>query len=99
VVPDAPSSVKDALSGGVVYLFGRNMETVYVYKGTVRGPTFRDVVFPPVPIASSLTVGAPKTAGFAGDYVFAIALIRRDTKNFVRTDGLPVENSNIFTIR
>jgi len=98
LVSDAESSVSDALASGTVYLFGENMKSVYIYTGSVHGPTFSNVAFPPFPIAGSLTILAPSAAGFAGDYVFATAFIRRDTKQFVRTD-LPVENSNLFTIQ
>jgi hypothetical protein len=38
------------------------------------------------------------SSSYKGDYVFASAFIRQDTRNFVRTDGKPVENSNLFTI-
>jgi len=98
LVSEAESSVSDALASGTVYLFGENMKSVYIYTGSVHGPTFSNVAFPPVPTAASLTILAPSAAGFAGDYVFATAFIRRDTQQFVRTD-LPVENSNLFKIQ
>ena len=98
VTSDAPSSVADALAGGTVYLFGRNMTSVYVFTGSVGQPTFSGVAFPPVPISGTVAVTTPAASSFAGDYVFATAFIRRDTGGFVRTDGLPVENSNLFTI-
>ncbi len=99
VVSDAPSTVQDALNGSTVYLFGPNMSSVYVFAGTVGDPTFSNVAFPPVPTSGSLNISAPSAPGFAGDYVFATAFIRRDTDGFVRTDGMPVENSDLFTIR
>lgn len=98
VIQDAPSSVKDALRGGTVYLFGRNMKQVYVYRGAVKGPAFSKASFPPVAYTGSFKIAAPTASSFAGNYVFAAAFIRRDTKGFVRTDGLPVENSNMFVI-
>jgi hypothetical protein len=71
------------------------METMYQYEGTVREPTWRDVSFPPVVISGSIAVGIPE---FPGDFVIATAFIRRSNGRFVRDDGLPVENSNGFTI-
>jgi len=96
-VVDAPSSLNDALGGGVVYLFGENMKSVYVYEGSVHEPTYGNVAFPLVATAGSLSVVVPASAGYAGDYVFATAFIRHGAGSFIRDDGLPVENSNMVT--
>jgi outer membrane protein assembly factor BamB len=98
LVSDAPSTVSDALGGGTVYLFGRTM-VPYLYTGTVREPTFRNIPFPPIPTSGSVSIPVPAVSGLAGNYVFATAFIRRDTGVFVRADGLPVENSNLFLIQ
>ena len=96
-VADAGSSVSDALAGGTVYLFGKNMKSVYLYTGKIKEPTFSNAAFPPVHTTGSIGVRAPKGASFAGNYVFATAFIYKGD-GFVRTD-LPVENSNLFTIQ
>lgn len=98
LISDAPSTVGDALGGGTVYLFGRNM-VPYLYTGTVREPTFRNLSFPPIPTSASVSIPVPALPGLAGNYLFATAFIRRDTGAFVRADGLPVENSNGFLIQ
>ena len=96
---DAPSSVADTLSGGAVYLFGRGMRSVYLYTGRLREPTWSFVSFPPAATSGSVRVTAPASALFAGDYVFATAFMYSGVGLFIRDDGLPVENSNIFTIQ
>ena len=98
-VIDAPSSVKDALAGGIVYLAGAKLKSVYVYRGKVKEPTWSNVSFPPVKTAGSFTIRTPNNPAIAGDYVFATAFIKADGRGFVRDDGLPVENSNLFSIR
>jgi hypothetical protein len=98
-VQGGPSSVSDALGGGAVYLYGPGMKSVYRYKGKVGKPTYSNVAFPPVATAGSIDITTPTSSSLKGDYLFATAFIRRDTKTFVRTDGKPVENSNLFTIR
>jgi len=94
-VVDAPSSVSEALGGGVVYLFGKNMKSVYVYEGKLQEPTYSNAAFPPVHLSNSLPVPVPAGASYAGDYVFATAFLRHGAGGFIRTDGLPVENSNL----
>jgi len=96
-VSDVPSTVEQALAGGRVYLFGAGMSSVYIYNGSVGAPTFSGVKLPSPPVTGSLPVTAPVSPGYAGNYVFATAFIRRDNGRFVRTD-LPVENSNSFTL-
>ena len=98
-VSDTPSNVSDALGGGTVYLFGAGMKNVYVYNGSLKEPTFSNAAFPPVAVSDSLQIKAPGGEGFDGEYVFATVFIRCDTGKFVRTDGLPVENSNPFRIQ
>lgn len=98
VVGDAPSTVGDALGGGTVYLFGPRM-VPYRYTGAVQGPTFSSLSFPPLPTSGSVSIRVPAVAGLKGNYVFAAAFIRHGAGSFVRTDGLPVENSNIFVIQ
>jgi hypothetical protein len=101
-VIDAPSSVDDVLQGGgAVYLFENGMKSYYRYRGTVRKPTYAGVAFPPLLPFGSLHVIAPPTPGAVGDYVFAAAFYyskKSGRSGPVRTDGLPVENSNLFTI-
>ena len=99
VVSDDPSSVKDALSGGAVYLYGPGMKSIYRYKGRVGQPTYSNIAFPPVATTRVINITTPGSSSVIGDYVFATAFIRRDTRGFVRDDGKPVENSNLFTIR
>jgi hypothetical protein len=98
-VIDAPSSVTDCLSGGTVYLYGRGMKSAYRYTGTVKEPTWRNVVFPPAPILGAFRIVSPSSPAYTGDYIFATAFIHHGTGRFVRDDGMPVENSNLFTIR
>jgi hypothetical protein len=74
------------------------MKEIYRYEGSVKGPTYEDVSFPPVALAGSKAIAVPDNPALAGDWVFATAFIRRDTHDYVRTDGKPVENSNIFSI-
>ncbi len=94
-VTDAPSSVADVLAGGgEIYLAADRMSSWYRYVGRVREPTFSGVSFPPVAMSGSITKTSPTRSGFSGDWVFATAFIRLDTGGFVRTDGMPVENSN-----
>jgi outer membrane protein assembly factor BamB len=98
-VIDAPSSVADALGGGMVFLAADRMREWYQYQGSVKEPTWSSVAFPPVPMSGSTSLPVPTNLGLAGDWIFATAFVRRDTGGFVRTDGLPVENSNAFTIQ
>jgi outer membrane protein assembly factor BamB len=97
-VINGPSSVSDALTGGTVYLYGRNMQSAYIYTGIVREPTFSGVAFPPVSTTGSLTINVPICSHYVGDYVFATALVRCDTHQYVRDDGLPVENSGLVKV-
>lgn len=99
VVSDAPSSVSDALAGGSVYLWGPGMRSFYQYEGLLQGPAFSNVSFPPASTSGSMNISVPADAVFAGDYAFATAFIWRDTGRFVREDGLPMENSPLFTVR
>jgi len=94
-----PSSVSDALAGGAVYLYGPDMKGVYQYNGKVGEPSLSNVAFPPAPTFGTLMLKIPTGSAYRGDYVFATAFIRRTTRTFVRADGKPVENSNLFMIR
>lgn len=93
-VTDGPSTVSEALSGGAVYLFYRGFSSNYLYRGRLRGPTWKHIAFPPLPTSGALniTLTAPP-----GTYVWAIALVNAATGEFIRTDE-PVENSNSFTV-
>ena len=62
-------------------------------------PTFSNVAFPPVATTGLINITTPTSSSFRGDYLFATAFIRRDTRAFVRDDGKPMETSNLFTIR
>jgi hypothetical protein len=99
LVQGVPSSVGDALAGGAVYLYGPGMKSIYQYTGGVGQPTYSNVAFPPVAATGLINITTPTSSSFKGDYLFATAFIRRDTTAFVRDDGKPVENSNLFTIR
>jgi len=98
-VQDAPLSVSDALAGGAVYVYGPGMKSIYQYKGRVGQPTFSNVAFPPTATAGLINITTPTSFSFKGDYLFATAFIQRDTGAFVRDDGKPIENSNLFTLR
>jgi C1A family cysteine protease len=98
VVVDSPSSIGEALSGSTVYMFGPGMRSMYRFQGSLDAPTFGNVSFPPLPMTGSTRIAIPANASLAGDYVFAAVFIRRDTRKFARLDGLPVENSNLFTV-
>ena len=98
-VADGPSSKEDALAGGAVYLAGKQMKDWYLYEGAVKYPTYENVSFPPVALTGTKPLAIPNNPALAGDWVFATAFIRRDNGQFVRPDGKPVENSNIFSIR
>jgi len=95
----APSSVSDALSGGPVYLFGPNMERAHRYCGIMPQPIFRNISFPPIPAAGSLTINTSRSPACKGNYVFATLFLIHGAGRFVRTDGRPLENSNLIQIR
>lgn len=95
VVSNGPCSVGDALAGGEVWLYGDRQE--YAYTGPVREPTWSNVSFPPVALEGALPFRV--RGGFEGDWVYAVCFIRRDRGSFVRTDGLQVEVSNLFSLR
>lgn len=97
-VIDGPSSTADALSGGTVFLAGRKLSEWYPYQGSVKEPTWSGIAFPPAPISGSTSLTVPANPALAGDWVFGTAFIRRDTGQFVRDDGKPVENSNAFAV-
>ena len=75
------------------------MKSAYQYKGRVGKPTYSDTAFPPVATAGVINITTPGSSSFKGDYLFAAAFVRRDTRAFVRDDGKPAENSNLFIIR
>lgn len=97
-VTDAPSSVSDALSGNPVYLFGKNMQSAYLYTGTIKEPTFSGAVFPPSPVTGSQNIPVPADPSLIGDWVLATAFAY-ESGAFVRNDDSPVENSNLFRIQ
>lgn len=92
VASDA-SSVDDALLGGAIYFFRSDMS---LYPGPVQGPTWTGISFPPVAASGTLSLSLPPAPG---DYVIATAFRYHGTTIYVRSDGKPVENSNLFTIR
>jgi len=95
-VVNAPSSVADLLFGsGQVFLFSPGMKSVSLFTGGRIVPTFSNTSFPPAALSGSLSIPVP--APF-GDYLFAAAFIRHANGQFVRTDGMPVENSNAFHV-
>jgi uncharacterized repeat protein (TIGR03803 family) len=91
LVSDGPGTVNEALGGGTIYGYNRGMRSVQV---GVRQPTWTRVTFPPV-----ATTGTVKTTipGPAGDWVYATAFRYHGTTIWVRSDGKPVENSNLVT--
>lgn len=93
-----PATLKDLADGGAVYLFGRRMESSYVYDGKVREPTFSNVTFSSETASGSIRFNAPSDPDYAGDYAFAAAFVRRDTGEFVRAGGGTIEVSNPFTL-
>lgn len=98
-VINGPSSTADALGGGAVYLWGPGMNSIYAYTGSVGEPTYSNIAFPPGPVSGSKQIEVPDNPALAGDWVFATAFVKADGSGFVRTDGTPVENSNVFSIR
>ena len=98
-VSDGPSSVADALKGEQVWLAADGMTSWYLYTGSVGAPTWSGVAFPPAPLTGTKALAIPNNTALAGDWVFAAAFIRADGSGYVRTDGKPVENSNLFSIR
>ena len=94
VAVNAPSSVADVLAGGAVYFFDDRARELYT--GALRGPTWSGVAFPPVAASGTLTVTLPAVPG---DYVLATAFRYAGTTIYVRSDGLPVENSPVFSVR
>jgi outer membrane protein assembly factor BamB len=97
-VINGPSSFSDALSGGQVWLFNPNMRGAYLYRGTVKKPTYANVSFPPLAAVSSIRIAVPPDPSYAGEWVFATAFIYHVSGRSVRP-GLPVENSNSFTVQ
>ncbi len=93
------SSVSDALAGEAVYLYRPGMKGVYKYNGKAGDPSLGNVAFPPAPLVGILAIKVPTGSAYRGGYVFATAFVGRATRTFIRIDGKPVENSNMFTIR
>ena len=93
VAVNRPSTVEEALAGGEVWFYGSGM--AYAYTGALREPTWSGVRFPPTAVSGTL----PFTAGGGWNdrWVFAAAFVRAGVGP-VRTDGIPVENSNIFRL-
>lgn len=98
-VIDEPSSVEDALAGGMVYIFGKDMKNSYIYEGKVGNPTYHDAMFKPGQPIGYVNMKLSASEMYKGNYVFVTAFIRRDTGEFVRTDGKPVETSNLFRVK
>ena len=97
IVSDSPSSISDAVSGGAVQIFRPGMRNTYTFTGMFDLPTFSNVVFPPVPPAGSLLIDTVSTNTYDGNYALAAVFTYHGSTDFVRTDGLPVEVSTIFT--
>jgi hypothetical protein len=92
-VVGGPSSIEDALAGGELFIFENGMAGAYKYTGTVKGPTWRLISFPPAPLSGSIPFVTPADPYFTGNWVFATAFLYGDGSGWVRPD-LPVENSN-----
>jgi len=97
IVSDGPSSIGDTFSSGGVQLFRPGMRSTYTFTGSFAVPTFNNVVFPPAPTAGSLVIDAVSTNTYDGNYALAAIFTHHGSTDFVRTDGLPVEVSTIFT--
>lgn len=99
-VVDDPSRVEDLLSGSRVFIAEGGLRGWYLYRGRVAEPTWSNLRFLPGAGTDrgSLTLNAPASPLFGGDWVFAAVFIRADTGRFVRNDGTPVENSNLFRL-
>jgi uncharacterized repeat protein (TIGR03803 family) len=91
LVSDGPGSVDEALGGGTIYGYNRGMRSV---APGVRQPTWTRVTFPPVATTGTVKTTVP---GPAGNWVFATAFRYSNTTIWVRSDGEPVENSNLIT--
>ncbi|MDD5555810.1 MAG: YncE family protein [bacterium] len=94
VVVNAPSTVAEALAGEEVWFYGRNL--MDVYNGDPQEPTWSGVRFPPTPVEGRLPM--TMRGGWEGHWVFATAFLEHGTGRFIRRDGRPVENSNIFRL-
>ncbi|MEI6634064.1 MAG: hypothetical protein WCP22_09640 [Chlamydiota bacterium] len=91
-----PFSLDDLFASGEVRIFTSTMRS-YVYAGTVNGPTFRDVVFPSVPVEGTLLIDTTTSGIYQETHALAAVFINAATGEFVRTDGLPAAGSGTFT--
>ena len=96
---NCPSSVSDFLYGwesvnNEVFFFSKGMRKLYWYKGKVWEPTFRNVVLHNGDSGEFKF----KVWPYLGKCSFGVAFVNQNTGQFIRTDGLPVENSNSFII-
>jgi len=89
-----PSSVDDLMRSGAVYIYEPGMRGVYEYRGRLKAPTYGKVVFGPEFASGEVTIATPEDPVYAGVYLFATVFVRVDTGEYVRIDGMPVENSN-----
>jgi hypothetical protein len=92
---EGPCRLEELFRGGEVYVFKPDMR-LSQFRGSFA-PTFRNVAFPPVPTEGSFAINAASVGLYRGTYAFAAAFIRRDTGDFVRTDGWPAAGSNAVT--
>ena len=91
-VPRGSSSLEDLMMSEGVYLFNPEMRGVYQYMGSVKAPTFGEVVFGPEFESGEIMLWAPEGVVFR----LAVVLVRVDTGELIGGEGMPVESSNAF---
>ena len=91
-VPRGSSSLEDLMMSEGVYLFNPEMRGVYQYMGSVKAPTFGEVVFGPGFESGEIMLRAPEGVVFR----LAVVLVRVDTGELIGGDGMPVVSSNAF---
>ena len=97
-VIDGPSSLEALLQAGTLGIFGPNMDSFYIYRGSFGNPTYSNVTISEVGTSGSITVAIPDNTSFIGNCVFSAGVLMHGTSEFLRSDGSPIENSNLFTI-
>jgi hypothetical protein len=94
---DGACSIDDVNASGSVRVFGPNMSGTYLLEGGLQTPTFSGIAFPSVFEEGSLVINTAAAGIYHGLCAIAVVFTYQGTGEYLRTDGLPVEVSNIFT--